>query len=90
VFVFLLRIELLYNNGDTLRELPLVFTHLPPPLSVLASTESQPRPQAYQQILRVAKAAKAAVPVEAVLDEVTVNLIEREIGVLEEALQYSE
>jgi len=87
LFVFLLQVELQYNEAPELLQIPTLYTHIPPPVSVLASTDVGPNLPALRSILQTAMGARAAVPRAGLVDEVSLNALERAIGELEETMQ---
>lgn len=87
LFVFLLDVELEYNEDRIKLSLPQVYTHIPPPQDVVASTHFAASREQVQAALDMAVKAQASIPQRGIVDPQTMEALGKTIEQLEKALE---
>ena len=86
-FIFLLDVELTYNEDSTSLTIPTVFTSLPPPWEVTGMYNPGPPPGALEDLLREAEDARSAAEQSGVIEKITLDSLNSQIDEIQEALQ---
>lgn len=89
-FIFLIEVELTYNEDTSVVTLPTVFTDLPPPWEISGLYNPGPPQGALESLLNNAEEAKQAAERSGVVDEHTLKTLNMQIGEIQKVLKEGE